>query len=149
MKATIITKDDHDSDSVDSFKYIDINNISKTELIESYGSESNENRRTSQDENDEINQESYKHDNKKKEKNDKLLCMYCHRKYSRRNSARHRRSRICKTHQDATKIINDLVIKEGHKQITYKDMMKRAFTYPNGKVIYLNDKQVNFLESLK
>ena len=84
-----------------------------------------------------------------KNENNKLTCIFCKSEYSRKNGARHRKSKCCKAYQGASKIISDLIFKEEDKIKCLDDIVKRAFTYPDGKIIYLNNKQIKFLENLK
>lgn len=59
------------------------------------------------------------------------------------------RSKRCMTYQDAVSVFNDLLLEDDKHTKNFDDMIKKPYTGPDDKVIYLNNMQLRFLNKLK
>jgi hypothetical protein len=78
-----------------------------------------------------------------------LVCKYCGRNYTKHNVTRHRKSKICKSYQDAVNAFNKILLDDDRKITTLKDLVKVPFTNESGKTIYINPLQLKFINKLK
>ena len=83
-----------------------------------------------------------------KHPNDKLICKFCGKSYTRCNGSHHRKSKICKAYQDAIKKFNELLLEDKNKIKSFDDLIKKPFTNEKGKMIYLNNFQLRFLNKI-
>jgi hypothetical protein len=79
---------------------------------------------------------------------DIIYCQYCDTKIIRKNKARHERSKVCSAYQDATQLFNDMILTDSNKVKSFKDLIKKPYTDQNGKTIYLNRKQLKFINKM-
>jgi len=81
--------------------------------------------------------------------NDKIMCNYCGNMYSRTNKSRHRKSKVCQSYQNSIQAFNKILLEDKIKIKTFDDLIKKPFTNEQGKVIYMNNFQLRFLNKLK
>ncbi len=80
---------------------------------------------------------------------DKVKCNFCNELYTKSNRARHRKSKICQSYQNSLKAFNELLLENKTKARSFDDLIKKPYTDRNGKVIYLNNMQIKFLNKLQ
>jgi hypothetical protein len=79
----------------------------------------------------------------------KIKCNFCGEIYTKSNKARHNKSKICQSYQKSVQAFNDLLLENKNKIKTFDDMIKKPCVDMNGKLLYLNNTQIKFLNILK
>lgn len=77
------------------------------------------------------------------------ICDYCGNTTTKHNWARHKKTKICQSYQNSVKAFNKLLLEKDIKIKTLDDLVRKPFTNENGKMIYLNNFQLRFLNKLK
>lgn len=78
----------------------------------------------------------------------KMICKYCNTECTKKNWARHRQSKICQSYQKSVKAFNNMLLEKDIKIKTLDDLVRKPFTDQKGKIIYLNNFQLRFLNKI-
>lgn len=79
---------------------------------------------------------------------EKIKCNFCGEAYTKSNRARHKKSKICKAYQDSVKAFNEMLLENKNRVKSFDDLIKKPFKDKNGKIIFLNNMQIKFLNKL-
>lgn len=80
---------------------------------------------------------------------EQLRCNFCGQYYTKSNKARHQKSSVCLAYQDAVNAVNEIFLEEDKQVKSFDDFVKKPFKGSDGKIIYLNNRQLKFLGKLK
>lgn len=80
--------------------------------------------------------------------NDKLMCEFCNKQYTRAHRSQHRKSKICQAFQQAGTVIREAILNNVGGKKTFRDLICEPYTDKNGKIIYLTKKQFDFSHRL-
>lgn len=76
-------------------------------------------------------------------------CNFCGNSSSIKNYARHKKSKICSVYQNAVKSFNEILLEDKCKIKSLSDLLKKPYTSQDGKIIYLSDSQLKFINKIK
>lgn len=87
-------------------------------------------------------------DNSKKQPDDKLICEYCNKQYTRAHRAQHRKSKLCQAFQQAGTLIREAILDNVGGKKTFRDLICEPYTDSKGNTVYLTKKQFDFRSRL-
>lgn len=83
-----------------------------------------------------------------KSPNDKLICEFCKKQYTRAHRSQHRKSKLCGAFQQAGKVIREALLDNTGGKKSFRDLICEPFTDRDGNVIYLTKKQFDIRSRL-
>ncbi len=79
---------------------------------------------------------------------DKLICEFCNKQYTRAHRSQHRKSKICQAFQQAGTVIREALLDNVGGKKSFRDLICEPYTDKNGNTVYLTKRQFDIRSRL-